>query len=86
MTGKEMILYIQRHKLEEKELFDLKGVPKGLLNTIELAHKLDVSESTVRVWIQRGKLVPVARISGRNYFYPETVAPDGVRRGRTQKV
>lgn len=86
MTGREMILYIQRHNLENQELFDLKGVPKGLLGTVELARKLGVSQDTVRVWIARGKLEPVARIAGKNYFYPETTLPDGKRRGRpTQK-
>ena len=82
MTGREMILYIQRHHLENQELFDLKGVPKGMLGTVELARKLNVSQDTVRVWITRGKLEPVVRIAGRNYFYPETTCPDGKRRGR----
>lgn len=82
MTGREMILYIQRHHLENQELFDLKGVPKGLLGVVELARKLNVAQDTVRSWVARGKLEPVVRIAGRNYFYPETTLPDEKRRGR----
>ena len=82
MTGREMILYIQRHHLENQELFDLKGVPKGMLGSMELERKLGVASGTVRVWVARGKLEPAVRIAGRNYFYPETTLPDVKKRGR----
>ena len=78
MTGREMILYIQRHHLENQELFDLKGVPKGMLGSMELERKLGVASGTVRVWVARGKLEPAVR----NYFYPETTLPDVKKRGR----
>ena len=47
----------------------IEGKPGKLLSTKEYAEAIGVPESTIRVWISRGKLSNRVKIGRDNYFY-----------------
>lgn len=55
MTGRDLILYILKHKLEDKPINDLWCL-KDFITTSEAAVKYDVGEETIKVWFAQGVL------------------------------
>lgn len=70
MTGRDLILYILENNLEDEPVF-LKGKLLGFMNVVEAAEKFEVGLSTVRAWMDMGKL-PYFRV-GQYFFIPTKV-------------
>lgn len=58
MTGKELIVFILQHNLENEEIFK-DGRLLGFKTVSETAIRLGVGEATVRTWVALGKLYAV---------------------------
>lgn len=58
MTGKDLIMFILQHNLENEEIFK-DGKLLGFKTIAETAVRLGVGESTVRSWIAIGMLQSV---------------------------
>ena len=69
MTGRDLIIYILEHHLEDEELFKDGKIP-GLMTYEEAAVKFNVGTCTIRTWVTQGFL------KGINFrgipFIPET--------------
>lgn len=55
MTGKDLIIFILQHNLENEEIFK-DGRLLGFKTVSETAMRLGVGEATVRTWVALGKL------------------------------
>ena len=55
MTGKELIMYILEHNLENEQVFS-NGKFLGFLTIEEAAAKFSVGTATVRTWICLGQI------------------------------
>lgn len=55
MTGRDLILYILEHKLEDERVFE-NGTFLGFITLNEFASKNSVGVATVFTWIFRGQL------------------------------
>lgn len=67
MTGKELIIFILQHNLENKPVFDEFGRLCGFKTVEEIASKLEVGVATVRAWVDIGMLYSV-RINNTIYI------------------
>ena len=68
MTGRELIIYILENNLEDDVIFE-DGKPRGFLTVTEMAAKMNVGRTTIRLYIERGWLKAV-RV-GDSYYIPE---------------
>ena len=68
MTGKELILYILQHDLENTEIFQ-NGRFLDYLTVGEVAVKYGVGEATVRSWYQ-SDMIDGIQIGGSIYILP----------------
>lgn len=73
MTGRELIIFIMEHKLEDVSMFDEKIIP-GLMTLDEAAVKWDSGIHTLKALFEMGKL-PGVRIDGCIYIYHKTKNP-----------
>ena len=55
MTGKDLIVYILKHNLENEVMFS-NGYFLGFLTAEELAAKLNVGSETIKIWYKLGHL------------------------------
>lgn len=55
MTGRDLIIYIMKNELEDKNVFE-NGTFLGFITPNEVASKMDVGVATVFTWIFRGQL------------------------------
>lgn len=55
MTGRDLVLYIMKNKLEDKPLNDVWCL-KDFITASEAAVKYEVGEETVKVWFAQGVL------------------------------
>jgi len=53
MTGKDLIIYILQHNLEDEVIFENGGF-KGFMTEKELASKFGVGRETVKLWYEFG--------------------------------
>lgn len=58
MTGRELILYILQHRLEDKPIVN-DGKLVGFLTEKETAAKMFVGEATVHTWVTMGVMQSV---------------------------
>lgn len=58
MTGRDLIVFILQHKLEDKPIFE-NGRLLGFKTVEETALKLGTGVATVRAWAERGMLYSV---------------------------
>lgn len=65
ITGRDLILYILEHKLEDEPIFE-GGVFLGFWDQNEAAIKFDVGVATIKAWYQVGML-PGIEINGIIY-------------------
>lgn len=73
MTGRDLIIYILDHHLEDKELFqDDRFI--GFISDKEFAAKYDVGVETVKVWYDFGLLKGV-KVGESLYFPKDAVDP-----------
>lgn len=70
MTGKELIIYILSHNLENEEVF-IDGKLVGFMNEEETAALFGVGPATIKLWNDWGWLKGV-KIGGELYF-PQNV-------------
>ena len=73
MTGKDLIIYILEHNLENEVMFE-NGHFLGLLTATELAVKLDVGPRTIEMWYHFGQLDGF-KIGETLYFSRDTKDP-----------
>lgn len=66
MTGREFIIYILEHGLEDEPIFQ-DGKFIGFLTVSEFAAQMGVGVATVGVWIAQGRLNYV-RVGGMIYI------------------
>ena len=66
MTGKDLIIYIMSHKLEDEPIYK-DGSLVGFDTEDKFAEKMNVGVSTVRAWIDLG-MVNSIRIGNVNYI------------------
>lgn len=69
MTGREMIIYILQHNLEDEEIFK-DGVFIGFASEEEAAVKLGVGIATVRTGVMLG-VIPGFMIGNKAYIIKE---------------
>lgn len=69
MTGRELIIFILQHKLEDEPVFK-DGRLLGFKTIEETATKLGTGVATVRAWVERGMLYSV-RINDVIYIADE---------------
>lgn len=55
MTGRDIIIYILKHHLEDEEVFE-DGRLLGFVSVMEAAAKCNVGIATVHAWIQEKKI------------------------------
>ena len=55
MTGRQLIMYILQHDLEDKDVIQ-DGVFVGFMTRIEAAEKFDVGIATIQAWLNEGWL------------------------------
>lgn len=51
MTGRDLIMYILKHKLEDEPIFQ-NGKMLGFKTVEEVAEELEIGTATVRVWVR----------------------------------
>lgn len=73
MTGKDLIVYILKHNLENEVMFE-NGHFLGLLTTDELAAKCDVGPATIEMWYHFG-CIDGFKIGETLYFSRDTKDP-----------
>lgn len=73
MTGKEMIIYILEHDLENEVVFE-NGVFKFVMSEYEAATKFEVGVSTIRTWYHLD-MMPGFKIGDVLYFRKDVVDP-----------
>jgi hypothetical protein len=56
MTGKELIIYILQHNLENEEVIDKCGNIAGFMTMDDVAVECGVDTSTVKTWVALGAL------------------------------
>lgn len=79
MTGRDLILYILQNGLENEPMYK-DGHLLGFMNVVEAAIKFDVAESTIRAWMDIGRLHYI-RI-GTYFFIPaESKDPRDILKG-----
>lgn len=66
MTGREFIVYILLHRLEDVDIFE-DGNVAGFMNEDEAAAKYGVGPATIRMWHDYGALKGI-RIGNSLYF------------------
>lgn len=66
MTGRDLIMYILQHKLEDAPVIE-NGVFIWLMTEEEAAAKFEVGVATIRAWYLYGKLDGI-KINGQLYF------------------
>ena len=83
MTGRDLILYILENNLEDELIFD-KGKLIGFMDITTAAEKFEVGLSTVKAWMDMGKL-PFIRIG--SYFFIPALAqnPKDILKGEEHK-
>lgn len=72
MTGKDLIVYILQHDLEDCEIDDI--FDNMFLNESQLAAKFKVGVGTIRAWKAMQRIKGVT-IRGTVYFYSDTKDP-----------
>lgn len=73
MTGRELIIYILQHNLEDEEVFK-SGIFIGYISEKDVAVKFEVGVETVRMWYKLGMLDGV-EIAGSLYFLKDITDP-----------
>lgn len=73
MTGKDLIVYILKHNLENEVMFS-NGYFLGFLTAEELAAKLNVGSETIKIWYKLGHLDGF-KIGDTLYFSRDTEDP-----------
>ena len=66
MTGRDLIIYILNHNLEDVDVFK-DGKFVGFITENEAALKLNVGVATIRAWVSIGMLYGV-KINDTNYI------------------
>ena len=66
MTGRDLIIYILNHNLEDVEIFK-DGKFAGFITEEEAAVKLNVGVATIQAWVSLGVLYGV-KINDTNYI------------------
>ena len=66
MTGRDLIIYILKHGLEDEPIFE-DGLFKGMLTISAVAEKLGAGVETVRAMVVLGRFHPI-QINGRDFF------------------
>lgn len=69
MTGRELIVYILEHNLEDEDIFK-DGKLVGYITADEVAKDFDVGMETVKVWIDQGMIEGVIKLNSR-FLIPE---------------
>ena len=72
MTGKDLIVYILQHDLEDCEIDDI--LSNMFLNESQLAAKVKVGVGTIRAWREMKRIKGIT-IKGIVYFYTDTKDP-----------
>lgn len=67
MTGRDLIIYILKNGLEDKQIFE-NGKLVGFMDVSEAALKFNVGTSTIEVWCIMGVLPHIT--IGMNYYIP----------------
>ena len=73
MTGRDLIIYILKHNLENEEVLK-DGMFVGFITDKEVAVKFDVGVETVRAWYRLG-MVKGFRIDDDLYFMKDIEDP-----------
>ena len=73
MTGRDLIIYILKHDLEDRPVFE-NGQLLGFLNEYDVAVKFEVGIATIRVWYETGLLEGI-KIGNMIYIPAETERP-----------
>lgn len=61
MTGRDLIIYIMQHGLEDKPVFE-NDTFLGFMTERQFAEKMSVGVATVEAWINLGYLSDIIRI------------------------
>lgn len=69
MTGRDLIVYILKHNLEDEDIFK-DGKLVGYISADEVAKTFDVGMETVKVWIDQGMIDGVIKLNSR-FLIPE---------------
>lgn len=86
MTGRDLIIYILTHGLEDKPVFE-NGTLLGFMTAQQFAEKMSVGVATVNVWIDLGYLSDVIRVGDTTLIpmsYSEWNPMHAMFVGRTQ--
>ena len=75
ITGRDLIVYILEHGLEDEPVFD-DGIFLGFMKDIEAAVKFNVGLATIRAWCDIDAL-PYVRINGAIYIPANAKKPEG---------
>lgn len=67
MTGRELIIYILQHNLEDEEVFK-DGIFIGFASEEEAAVVFSCGVATIRTWVKLG-LVPGFMVGDKAYVY-----------------
>lgn len=67
MTGRELIIYILRNRLENEKILN-NGRLLGLVTIEEAAEEFEVGVATIRAWIQMGQLSAI-NMDGKTYLF-----------------
>ena len=78
MTGRDLIIYILKNSLEDKEIFK-DGKINGFLTLEEAAAKLNVGTATVLLWYALGRLQGFTLLD-KIYFPKDMKEPRNQRR------
>lgn len=76
MTGRDLIVYIMTHKLEDKPIYE-NGRLLGFMTVHEAAAKMNVGLATIFTWLGRGQLDAIA-IGGEIFIPADATAPKTV--------
>lgn len=78
MTGKDIIHYILDADLENKEVFDEKGMFVGFMSEKEATDVFNVGVSTIRAWYELG-MINAIKVGDTLYLLKDTVDPRRLR-------
>ena len=75
MTGRDLIIYILKHQLEDELIFD-DGHLIGFMNELEAAVKFDVGVENIKAWVDM-KMLDGIKIGNLIYIPANAENPKG---------